>query len=153
MWTSKTKWPGHVESERSSATVLATTGTPDSTSTSGKIALVDASVRQIATAANLKAWQRHKKRAEQLLPVRNLVAHHPLLETVSSGPKRASYQYSIRLEPNEVGIGKRPRSVDAEKLRRHATQVDKLTHRLIALVPKIVADSKARSKERPDGAL
>ena len=26
MWTSKTKWPGQVESARSSATVLATTG-------------------------------------------------------------------------------------------------------------------------------
>ena len=108
---------------------------------SGKLALVDASVRQIATAANLKTWQRHKKRTEQLLPVRNLIAHHPLLETVSSGTKRARYQYSIRLEPNEVAIGyKQPRSVDAKILRAHATQVDKLTHRLIALVPKIVAD-------------
>ena len=33
MWTSKTNWPGQVESVRSSATVLATIGIPDSTST------------------------------------------------------------------------------------------------------------------------
>jgi hypothetical protein len=114
---------------------------------SSKVALVDVTIRQIAMPANLKSWQRHKKRMEQLLPVRNLIAHNPLLETVSSGPKRARYRYSIRQEPNEVEIGyKKPRSVDAKILRAHAKQVDKLTHRLIALVPKIVADSKASQK-------
>ncbi len=114
---------------------------------SAKISLVDVTIQQIATPANLKTWRRHKKRMEQLLPVRNLIAHNPLLETVSAGTKRPRYGYSIRQEPNEVEIGyKKPRAVNARTLRNHAKQVDKLTHRLVKFAPKVVADSKARQK-------
>jgi hypothetical protein len=45
----------------------------------------------------------------------------------------------------EAGI-RAPRAVDIKILRKHAKHVDELTHRLIAIAPKIAADAKARAK-------
>jgi hypothetical protein len=113
------------------------------TTLSSKLALTDAVIKLVATPTNLKVWKTYKKKMDQLIPIRNIVAHHPLLQSTSG----TRHQYFIRVEPYEVEAGYRaPRMIDAKILRAHATHVDNLTHRLAAFGQKITADAQFRKK-------
>lgn len=114
---------------------------------SRKLQLTEATIKLAASLETLKEWQVRKKEMDDLIPVRNVIAHHPLLEITSRTTNRTRHQYSIRVEPDEVEAGIRaPRAVDIKILRKHAKHVDEVTHRLIAIAPKIAADAKARAK-------
>lgn len=109
--------------------------------------LVDSLLSLVGTPPTLKAWKKYKKRMEDLLPIRNLIAHHPLLESTETTPARTRFRYSIRIEPYEVESGRRaPRAVDAKALRQHAKKADRLTHLLAAFARKVSADAEARVK-------
>jgi hypothetical protein len=112
-----------------------------------KFQLVDRTINLVATPKTLEAWNANKKEMEALKPIRNVIAHHPMLATTDAGPSRQRHRYSIRIEPYEVEAGMRaPRAVDIKILRKHAKQVDELTHGLIRIHPLVAADAKARAK-------
>jgi hypothetical protein len=97
----------------------------------------------VASPSNFKTWKQYNKRMDSLLPVRNIIAHHPLLQATTG----ARHQYFIRVEPYEVEAGYRaPRAIDVKTLRLHAKQVDKLTHRLSEFAAKVSTDFEARAK-------
>jgi hypothetical protein len=114
---------------------------------SSKLQLTDSTIRLVATPETLKAWNVGKKEMEALIPVRNVIAHHPMLATTDNTAGRTRHRYSIRVEPYEVEAGIRaPRAVDIKILRKHAKQVDELTYRLLANRPNLAADAKARAE-------
>jgi hypothetical protein len=114
---------------------------------SGKLQLTESTIKLVATSKTLEEWKVCKKEMDELIPIRNVVARHPMLATTDNTSGRIVHRYSIRIEPYEVEAGIRlPRAVDIKILRKHAKQVDALTHRLVALVPKILADAQARAK-------
>jgi hypothetical protein len=120
------------------------------TTLNSKIDLVDRAIGLVATPATLKVWKRHKKKMEELLPVRNIIAHHPLLQEISGSGRRSRHRYSIRIEPYEIEIGRRvARSVYANELRQHSVRVDKLTHRLATFSGKVMKDARARAQNLP----
>ena len=116
---------------------------------SSKIQLADSAINLVAMPSNLKVWQKYKNTLNhKLIPVRNIIAHHPMLQETSSSPKlRMRFRYFIRVEPYEVEAGQRtPRIIDVKMMRTHATRVDKMTGYLLGLEAKIAADSQGRLK-------
>lgn len=116
---------------------------------SSRIQLVNSAISLAASPLNLKAWRKYKNQLDhKLIPVRNVIVHHPMLQETSSSIKmRTRYRYFIRVEPYEVEAGQRaPRIIDVGMMRKHATKVDKMTDYLLALEPKVTADSQSRLK-------
>lgn len=117
------------------------------TTISSKLQLTDSAVKLVATPETLEKWNIRKKEMKALIPIRNVIAHHPMLATTDSTTGRTRHRYTIRVEPYEVEAGVRaPRAVDIKVLRKHAKQVDELTYGLLSTRPLIVADAKARSR-------
>lgn len=117
------------------------------TTLSSKLNLADSAIKLVGTPETLKEWKARKSEMEALIPIRNVVAHHPLLATTDNTAGRTRHRYSIRIEPYEVEAGTRaPRAVDIKILRKHAKEVDELTHRLLVLRPSVHADAIARAK-------
>jgi hypothetical protein len=111
-----------------------------------KLQLTESTIKLVALPKTLEQWKTCKKEMDDLLPIRNVIAHHPMLATTDSTPNRTRHRYSIRVEPYEVHAGYRSsRMIDIKILRKHAKQVDALTHRLMAVEPLIAADAKARA--------
>jgi hypothetical protein len=94
--------------------------------------------------ALLGEWQRLKGRMNELLPMRNIIAHQPVRRLGASDGKKAVYRYGIYLEPYQRFLKKNAKgwggkdAIETDDLIKHSVEVVTLEDELKAFVRKIV---------------
>jgi hypothetical protein len=92
----------------------------------------------------LEEWQYLKGRMNELLPLRNIVAHQPVRRLGASDGKKAVYLYGIYLEPYQRFLKKNAKgwggknAIETDDLIKHSVEVVALEDVLKAFVRKII---------------
>jgi Molybdopterin-binding domain of aldehyde dehydrogenase len=100
--------------------------------------------------ALLEEWQRLKGRMNELLPMRNIIAHQPVRRLGASDGKKAVYRYGIYLEPYQRFLKKNAKgwggkdAIETDDLIKHSVEVVTLEDDLKAFVRKIVQADRSR---------
>ena len=78
----------------------------------------------------LKEWKVIRLRIASLLPVRNMIPHHPVMRTGTSDGRKPIYIYSIHIEPYEAILAKEhealegKKEIDIDDLEEHSKSVE-----------------------------
>ena len=97
----------------------------------------------------LDEWQRLKGRMNELLPLRNIIAHQPVRRLGTSDGKKAVYLYGIYLEPYQRFLKKNAKgwrgkdAFETDDLIKHSIEVVTLEDDLKVFTKKIVRAGKS----------
>jgi hypothetical protein len=92
----------------------------------------------------LEEWQRLKGGMNELLPLRNIIAHQPVRRLGTSDGKKAVYIYGIYLEPYQRVLKKNAKgwggknAIETDDLIKHSVEVVTLEDNLKAFARKII---------------